>query len=1198
MILIIGQKQQTTDAIMTINTINRTLRFVFIFLAVFLFGYAGQAQTLGSVYTQDSSEELYIEGGENLKNALEKLEQHYNVGLLYRSDIVEGVAVQQSANLSLNVEEALSFLLKGTDLRFKALNPKTYGIYKNAVKVPQATKSIILQQDIVGTVVDAETGEPLPGVNVIVEGSEEATGATIGTITNAEGHFEIQVPENLNTLVFTYVGYQSQEISIDDRSEIDVELMSEAIVGEELVVIGYGTAQQRNITGAISQIESEEIGNRTVNNTTQALQGLASNLNISVTDRAGEADAPMNMNVRGIGSLSTSDPYILIDGVRATQSELSNLNPRDIENISVLKDAAASAIYGAQAAYGVVLISTKEGVRQQDLNIQYSNDFRFHQLTYVPETVNSLEFAEWANLASDNLGGGRYFSDEQIEKIRQVIEEDPEYQTGPLPNNPNQWAGIGSGRGIDWYNGYANTDLFDVMFKDFKPSMKHDLSVSGGSDNLAYYLSGGWLKDSGQLNYGEENYSQYNFNSSITADITSWLTLTNKTRLSRVHNVFPANPGGSNRNRLYHDIMRFAPTVPVKTPPVKDENGNTIVSEQLVGVPAFAENHGFEQYNTNNLVTTLKGELDLLPNLVIHGDFSFKKETYAETFNFKRWTLLGPDSEPSIVFQENNNQIAKEVNETDYTSFNVYAEYTNTFLGSHNVDIMAGYQQEENSFSGLNVSRREVINHDLNSTNVAVGEVIGPNNPMESWATMGIFGRASYNFQERYLFEFNGRYDGSSRFAPGDRFGFFPSVSVGYNVHEENFWQNLRGYINVFKVRGSWGSLGNQNVSSYLYLPGLPVQDRLPWVIGGERPVYTGIPDIVSPDITWETSTVKNIGIDVALFDRRLSAKFDVYERLTENMFGPIAALPAVLGTEPPETNSASLKTNGWELNLEWSDQVSNDFGYNVRFLISDNQSTITEYNNPEKVLSDWYEGQKIGEIWGFEADKLFQSQEEVDEYLAETDMTFLGTNWQPGNVKYKDLNNDGEVDIGENTVDSPGDRRIIGNDHPRYRFSLQVGMSWRNFDFSMMWEGVGKRDIWLGQYATLFWGWNRRAHSRLTEATKDYWSEENPDAYLPIPLDGAGRAGYGKDRQVSTRYLQNGAYAKLRNLEIGYTLPSGLLNQFGIENMRVYLKGDNLFTITDMWPNIDPELAANRGGTLRVYPLSRVFGAGLSISL
>ncbi|MGM0583009.1 MAG: SusC/RagA family TonB-linked outer membrane protein, partial [Bacteroidota bacterium] len=848
------------------------------------------------------------------------------------------------------------------------------------------TKTSQQQQTITGVVTDAG-GLSLPGVTVVVKGT------STGTVTNNDGEFSLDLPSGADTLQFSFVGMRTQQVPIDGRTTFTVVMEEESIGLDEVVAIGYGRRKKLNLTGAVGVINSDEIAIRTVNSTTQALQGLSPNLNIDVNTSGGESDASMNINIRGTGSLSTSNPYILINGVRATQSELAALNPMDIQDISVLKDAASTAIYGAQAAYGVILITTKQGIHNQDFEMNYSSSLRQKQRIFVPKPYGgSQKYAEVKNIASYNSTGQYHFSSEHLEKIRAYAEGEIPHQTEQDPRNPNYWLGIGAGGAADWSFGYANTDWFDVMYKDKEYAQKHDISVRGGSDKITYHISGGYLNDQGALKFGEEEYKKYNFNSNIRIDITDWLNFSNNTRYYYENNIFPTTLDAGNvnedRGRIYHDIIRFQPLAPWKTPPVKDEEGNIIVPEQLAQIPAIVENNGFNEYNKNNLVTIFKAEINIVKNLNLLGDFSFKKNFYDRTMNLKKWTFFGPDGKPNITYQANNNQIQKDNRKTDYTSFNIYVDYRQNVLENHNFEILAGYQQEEEYFNRLQVSRQNVLANELNSTEVAVGEVIGPDNPISTWSTMGFFGRLNYNFREKYLIEFNGRYDGSSKFEKGNRFGFFPSLSAGYNIDKEDFWSPLSNIINTFKLRASIGKLGNQDVAGYLYMSSIPVSSRLSWIIDDERPAYTSMPGIVSPDITWETSFTKNLGIDFSMFDGRLSTEFDIYKRETDNMFGPSSTLPSVLGANPPQTNSASLETKGWELVIGWKDLISNKFNYYAKFMLSDNTSTITRYNNPNKVLNTWYEGKKIGEIWGYESDGLFQSVNEVEEYLSEVDLS------------------------------------------------------------------------------------------------------------------------------------------------------------------------------------------------------------------
>jgi TonB-linked SusC/RagA family outer membrane protein len=1055
------------------------------------------------------------------------------------------------------------------------------------------------QTTVHGTVKDAESGNTLPGVNISVKGT------TTGTSTDADGAFELTVPSASDTLRFSYIGYQTKNVPINGRTTINVTMKPTVFSGKQLVVVGYGEQKKENLTGSVSSISSKGIELQSVNNTAKALRGLAPGLDIGITSQGGELDAPVNINIRGAGSISGSNPYILIDGVRASERELASLNPNDIKNVSVLKGAAASAIYGSHAAFGAILVTTKSGEEDQPFTVNYSTNIRLKSLIFVPPTVSSIQYAEVYNTAAKNFSGQTAIGKDQISKMRKFINGDLKNATAPNPDNNNYWLGVGSGHTTNRFAGYANTDWFDVMYKNMEVTQKHNISIRGGTDKITYYVSGNYLLDPGQLRYGDKNeyYKKYNLNSNVSANITDWLKFTDIFRYSQTHNSFPGSLDFGTRGRFYHDVMRFAPFAPYKTPPVKDEQGNIIVPAQLVQMAGLLENNGFNKYSINNLVNTLKASLDITNSVNIKGDFSFKRRFYNQVINLKKWSVIGPDGSPSLTHFLNNNQIRRSEKRTNYYSFNIYGNYKKTFYDNHNLNVLVGYQQENNLVDSLSIGRLNVIAPNLNTINVATGDFVGAANPLRSFATIGAFGRVQYNYKQKYLFEFNGRYDGSSRFAPHHRFVFSPSFSAGYNISKESFWSPIRNIISNLKIRGSWGKLGNQDVNSNLYLSTIPIHTKLNWIINGIRPVYTSIPAITSPNITWETVTSKNIGLDFGFLNNRLTGKVDIYERDTDNMFGPISAIPVVLGASPPKTNSASLRTRGWGLSLGWQDQVKKDLSYNIKVMVYDNQSTITKYNNSTKSLGDYYVGEKLGEIWGYKTDGLFQTKEEVENYLSKVDATYLGTNWQPGDVKYRDLNGNGKIDIGDNTADNPGDRRIIGNSHPRYHFSIQAGASWKGLSLSMLWQGIAKRDAWLNAGSSVFWGWTRTGHTHITPYTyHHFWSEDNKKGYLPIQLDGLGKEGYGKDRNPTDRYLQNGAYIRLKSIQLSYTLPESLINKLKLKGLTVFVNGQNLLTITPMWPNIDPELAIPKGFRQNfadlAYPLARTYGFGINISL
>ena len=500
---------------------------------------------------------------------------------------------------------------------------------------------------------------------------------------------------------------------------------------------------------------------------------------------------------------------------------------------------------------------------------------------------------------------------------------------------------------------------------------------------------------------------------------------------------------------------------------------------------------------------------------------------------------------------------------------------------------MAGYEQELLKYESSYAKRYDLVTDEVPSLQTATGRQEATGKIGHS-STQSYFGRLNYSFKQKLLLEFSARYDGSSKFPSGYRWGTFPSGSAAYILSKESFWSSIENYVNTFKIRASYGSLGNQNVDNYLYVERLPISTNLAYIMGNERPNYVGMAGLVSPGLTWEKVNTKNIGLDAGFLKNRLTTSFDYFIRNTYDMLGPAESLPAVLGTAVPKSNNATLKTNGFEFTLEWKDNI-NSFNYGARFLLADAKSTVTQYYNPQKLLSgSYYEGMEIGEIWGFTTVGLFTSDAEaqsVDQSYFSADVL------RAGDVHYKDLDGNQKINIGKNTVADPGDKSIIGNSTPRYTYSLILNAAWKGIDFSMLWQGVAKRDLWLD--SPIFWGAGGIYWLTALDEHMDYWTEENTDAYWPRPYIDKGK----KNKQVQTRFLQNGAYLRLKNTQIGYTLPSVWTKKIFIENLRIYMSGENLLTFTKLMGAFDPEATGGARANGYIYPLQEVISGGVSIT-
>lgn len=1107
--------------------------------------------------------------GEPLRDILKAIEATAGVKFAYKKEAIETTGlITMSAS-----DEMLGDVL---DKLFAPLDIEYYVVGKQIVlnRPDDASRDRAVFRPIVDVVtgkVTSSDGELLPGVNVLLKGT------TVGTVTDADGVYSLELPDLNGTLVFSFIGFMSQEVVVGGRTMIDISMQPDVQTLGEVVVVGYGTQKKMNLTGAVSTVSSEVFENRPLTNVAQALQGVIPNLNISTTNRGGELGNDRNWNIRGTTSLSGGQPYILVDNV---PMDIMDVNPNDIESVTVLKDAASSAIYGSRAAYGVILITTKKGTKNENIKLNYSNNFSWSSPTLLPEMASSIDFAHAWNYAYENSGRAPAFTDEQLGLIEQYI-ADP-VNTPPLqkyPANHAKWNRWGA-----YTLSNANVDWFPVWFKKNALNKRHDLSIRGGSEKTTYYISGGFLDQEGLLNWGDDTYKSYNVNANFDSDITDWFTFKFNTKLTQRDRHYPNTKQESSNSKgaIYDNISRMWPTMALY-----DENGHIYDRNQIL--PLL---QGGSTDTWNNHWLTLGAELRPAKNWTVFFDYNWNNRNYKLVKHEP--TIFGYNvDETTFILAGNPNSISETFSNTIYNNTNLYTSYEKD-LGHNHFKLMVGYQAEEQKYSALSGSRTNLITDAVPSISTATSTTPSLDDEISHWSTMGFFGRLNYNYKEKYLAEVNGRYDGSSRFESGKRWGFFPSVSVGYRLSEESFWSPIRSVVNDFKIRGSFGELGNQTVPNYLYVSSIPVRTNLPYYLNNGRPLYTTTPGLVSADLTWETSATLDFGFDAELLESKLTVNFDWYKRTTSNMFGPSEALPAVIGATIPNKNNASLETKGFELALNWRDFIGNNgFSYNVTAILSDYTATVTEYNNPTRIRSTYYEGQKIGEIWGYTTGGLFASDQEAAEAVSVVSQSYLHSNWEGGDMRYVDLNGDNKINIGANTVDDPGDMSIIGNSTPRLAFGVNAGFNWKGISFSMFWQGIAKRDLALG--ANMFYGFNGDEWgSSVLKQHLDYWTPTNTGAYYPKPYMSSE---HHKNTRTQTGYLQNGAYTRLKNVQLGYTIPQSITSRLHLDRVNVYVSGENLLTITKLPKMFDPEGINGDSGHGEIYPLSKTISVGTSIT-
>lgn len=1054
-------------------------------------------------------------------------------------------------------------------------------------------------RNLTGTVFDAQTNEPLTGVSIAVKGT------TTGTVTDIDGAFGINA-EPGSVIVVSYIGYSGQEIVITNQRNLRILLDEDTQLLEEVVVVGFATQKKVNLTGSVGIATAKDIESRPVTNATQALQGLVPGLQISTN--TGEMDKDMSINIRGKGTVgegSSGNPLILIDGM---EGDINTINPQDIENISVLKDAAASSIYGSRAPFGVILVTTKKGSSGK-ARINYNNSFRVSSPINMPEMMDSYTFANYFNAAAINSGWSAVFTNETMQRMLD-FQAAGGTNTGGLLTDGNTW---GQPAGDPFTTAYANTDWYDEIYRDNNFSQEHNMSINGGSEEITYYASLGYLDQNGLLRHGEDGLKRYNVSAKMNAEITSWLDFSYSMRFVRTDNWRPTRFGGG----LYEKIGRQTwPNLPVY-----DENGYYHNSGAETPAMQLALG-GKREVQSDRMAHQGAFVLEPIKNWFTHVEFNYSTNT--RNVRETSTPLYNHDVKGNIVDEKKTSSLYQDNRKENYLNLNIYSDYSFSLNDAHHFKAMAGFQAEEMKQSFFTAKAYGLLLEDLPELNLTnsldgagnqrIPEVSGYRN---EWATAGFFGRINYDYKGKYLAEVNMRYDGTSRFRRGNRWELYPSFSLGWNMAREDFWQPIESVVNTLKIRGSYGELGNQNTTgwypTYRVMELKSADNAGTWLQGGVFPNTARIGDLISTVLTWETVRSWNIGLDVGMLKNRLTGSFDLYTRYTDNMVGPAPQLPNVLGITAPKTNNCDLKTVGWELELAWNDRLKNGLGYGVKFLLSDAQTTIESYpGNATHSIDTYYAGGKLGDIWGYETIGIAKTQEEMNAHLEKVGGQPFGSEWNAGDIMYADQDGVAGITEGAKTLEDHGDLKVIGNTTPRYHFGFDLSADWKGFDLRAFFQGVMKRDIW--NRTNMFWGViNNQWWSAGLKEHGDYFRAEatglnseiaaNTNAYYPRPLFSSD-----KNQRTQTRYLQDASYIRLKNLQFGYTLPSSLTKKISVDRCRIFVSGENLWTGTSLSKLFDPEtvdggntdnnanVAIRNGGN--AYPLSRTWSFGISVTL
>lgn len=1159
-------------------------------LTVVIF-FASMMVSLGNVHGQRVS--LDYEKGQ-FKRILVDISKQSGYTFIYDEKDLSSITPVSVVVENGHVVEALDILFQGKSLQYQ-IKGKSIAIKRisKSREDTQGAESILTAQNrtIKGRVVD-ESGEPLSGVSVTMKDTNK------GTSTDSDGMYEIIIPAEHHILVFNYLGFTSREIRIDGQSEILVTLKEYLADLDEVVVVGFGTQRKVNLTGAVEQIKGDVLENRPITNIAQGLQGVVPNLNLVPSD--GKPTGAPEFNIRGTTSIgSGGSALVLVDGV---EGDPSLLNPNDIESVSILKDAASAAVYGARAAFGVVLITTKNPTTDR-VNVTYSSNFSSKSPTAMPDYVTNgyqwasmfnEAFSAWDNYSTtpQNVNKTLRFSPEYLEELKRR-DADPSLPKVEVDPNTGE------------YVYYGSTDWYSELYKKNTSAQEHNISITGGSEKVNFYITGRLMGQNGIFRYNSDDFSMHNIRAKGSIKLFPWLTVNNNTDFSNVKYHNPLNVGES--GGIWRNIADEGHPMSAMFNP-----DGTLTHSAAYTVGDFWYGKNGIDTDRRLLRNTTSIHTSFFDNkLRVNTDFTLQQTDNNE----KRIRVPVPYSRiPGVVEYVglNYNDIREIFGETQYLASNTYAEYEET-VGKHYLKGMAGYNYELSTHRRLSSQQNGLIFENADDISLALGQSFINEGGWDQWNVMGVFFRLNYSFDNRYLVEVNGRYDGSSKFPENERFAFFPSISAGWRISEEPFWKIPSSIISDFKIRGSYGSLGNGNINSYQFMELLSVSQSAR-ILDGVRPQTTRNPAVIPHGLTWETSTTQNIGIDAAFWSNKLVFNADAYIRKTTDMFTRGITLPAVFGAESPKGNYADLKTRGWEASLSFNDRFlvkDKDLSYSIRLVASDYIADILKYNNPEKRLDDYYVGQRVGEIWGYETLGFFTSQADIEASAQQNIFRSTSTGaWAPGDIKFRDINNDGVIDNGDNTVDSPGDRRIIGNAEPRYRFGINIGADWSNFFFSVFFQGVGKQNWYPSAEANTFWGqYNRPYGDPLVYQLENIWTEDNPNAYFPRYRSRLASNAQGTLTAAQTRYLQNVAYIRVKNIQFGYNLPSSVLSKLRMQNARVFISGENLWTYSPMYKltrDIDVEsirksdealTGDSNYGDAYNYPILKSFSVGLSVT-
>ena len=1058
------------------------------------------------------------------------------------------------------------------------------------------------------TVVDTK-GEPIIGANVIEKGT------TNGGITDLDGVSKLNVKPGA-ILQVSFVGYTTQEVKA--TSVMKVVLKDDTELLDEVVVVGYGAQKKVNLTGAVASVDvNKTIDSRPITDIGRALQGAVPGL--TITTNSGEIGGAPTIKIRGsIGSPNgDSKPLILVDNVEVT--DISMVNPDDIESISVLKDAASASIYGARGAFGVLLITTKSRSKHERLSVKYTNNFAWRTPTKTPEQLPGWQQADInlqgvinqtkGSTAFYNVVGNMRVDATHVQKMKDYWDK---YGYGDQFGREMEL-----GRDFEFRDGgmfFIRTwDWYDEYIKDWAPQQNHSLSINGGNGKTNYNIALGYLSQDGMMKVNSDNYKRYNANISLNSELNKYVSIRTGVMFTRSDYDKPFNYNTDLYDPMYY-LYRWQPMMPYGT--FEGKEFRNALTEQKSAPITTKE----REYLRLTGGATIKPIKDLTLDIdVAYSSVENRYKKYGtpsltsgyEIFTARPSVEALRDSYGSYLSAATYDYVYQETGRTENLTANFVATYAKRW-GDHDFKAMAGSSLEKSEYEYYWAQRKGLLDPAKPELNLATGDQT-TSSSHTWWSVAGFFGRLNYSYKDRYMLELNGRYDGSSRFPSGNRFGFFPSMSAGYRISEEPFMQSLKPYLSTLKIRGSWGMIGNQDVGTDRYISTLSTSVDS-WIIDGKKVQSTQKPTIVSSTLTWEKVTTLDLGLDARFFNDALGVTFDWYNRTTSDIL-TTANLPATLGADAPYENMGTIQTKGWELAIDYRHTFKNGLHFGVTASVADDKTEVTKWTYNTKIPSygatGWWdksaykEGMVLGDIWGLQFDRFlteddFNADGSLKAGLPDQTKVFpAGYQFAPGDVLYKNLDNNDEIVKQTNTNDK-GDLSVIGNALPRLQFGLNLDAAWKGFDISMFFQGVAKRKLWAAGNQVLP---GFTTGEPFYKGAEDYWTPENTDAFYPRPMDYKQSAS--GNYSVNDRYLLNMAYLRLKTFTVGYSLPKVWLSKFKVQGLRVYFTGENLFTIDGVKPAIDPEIGirtasgkSDQRNFGRSYPYQKTVSFGIQLSL